>query len=75
MAVRKTKPVAKSTEATPTPLKKRTLREIVKEPSTVAGVLSIVSQALLAGPASLTNPGVWAGMLAGVGLIFTKEGQ
>lgn len=52
----------------------RTLREIVKEPSTIAGVLTIVSQALMAGPGALVNPGVWAGVLAGVGLIFTREG-
>lgn len=53
----------------------RQIKEVLKEPSTIAGILSITSQLLLAGPASLTSPGVWAGVLAGVGLVLTKEGR
>lgn len=53
----------------------RTLVDIVKEPSTIAGVLTMVSQLALAGPGALTSPGVWAGVLSGIGLILTKEAK
>lgn len=54
---------------------KRSLRDVAREPSTLAGVLTIASQLLLAGPGALTNPGVWAGVLSGVGLVLTREGR
>lgn len=54
---------------------KRSLVDVAREPSTIAGVLTMVSQLILAGPGVLTNPGVWAGVLSGVGLILTKEAK
>lgn len=55
------------------PVQRRTLKEIVREPSTIAGVLSIAAVILTNGTSELLDPAIWAQIGAGLGLILTKE--
>lgn len=66
MAVRKKalKPAVSATN--------RSLSVIAREPSTIAGIITIAS-ALAIGPISLTSASLWSAIGTGLSLIFVRE--
>lgn len=54
---------------------KRTAREIFSEPSTWAGVLSVIAAVITGGVSTFTDPALLTSIGAGISLILTKEGR
>lgn len=59
----------------PNTAKPRTLSKVLREPSTIAGLLTIAGAVYTGGTSVLLSPQVWTAIGAGVALIFTKEGE
>lgn len=51
----------------------RTIRTVMREPSTWAGILSIAAACLTDGVGALTNPALLSQIGAGLALVLTKE--
>ena len=61
-------------KASPKTTTQRTLPKLLKEPSTVAGLLTIAGAVYTGGASVLLDPQSWMTIGAGLALIFTKEG-
>ena len=64
----------KTPTVTVTPKPTRSAREILREPTTWAGVLSIGAAIATGGASALLDPGLCAQIGAGLALIFAREG-
>lgn len=64
--------MAKTSPKTANP---RTLPKVLREPSTIAGLLTIAGAVYTGGASVLLNPQAWTAIGAGIALIFTKEGE
>lgn len=73
MATKKSLKVEVETPANPPA--KRTVREIFSEPSTWAGILSIIAAIITGGTSTLTDPASLTSIGAGISLILAKEGR
>lgn len=69
-----TKKVKEAAVPSPT-IKKRSLREFLLEPSTWAGLLTIGATLATGGTAEWLNATTLPTLLAGIGLILTKEAK
>lgn len=61
-------------QAAPRAKRPRTVKEILREPSTWAGILSIGAAFATGGVSALVNPATLSSIGAGLALILTKEG-
>lgn len=52
---------------------KRTIKKVLREPSTWAGLLSIAAAVLTGGAGALTDPVLLSQIGAGLALVLTKE--
>lgn len=52
---------------------KRTIKKVLREPSTWAGLLSIAAACLTGGASALTDPVLLSQIGAGLALVLTKE--
>lgn len=57
------------------PERSRSVREILMEPSTWAGIMSIGAAFATGGASALANPATLSSIGAGLALILTKEGK
>lgn len=61
--------------ATQEPKKRRTAGDMLREPSTWAGIFSICAAFATGGVSVLANPATLSSIGAGLALILTKEGK